>query len=342
VKALCNYRPPVWLPDGHSQTIVAALTGRARSNNLPLFHRTRWHTPDSDFVDLDHLGLTPASGERPVLVLFHGLEGSSTSHYALEFARYALGQGLDFVMPHFRGCSGELNMAPRAYHSGDHEEVNWMLCQIKAMANAQPVLAVGVSLGGNALMKWAGEQGAEAKHTVAALASISAPLDLGASGHALAKGLNRQIYTRMFLNSMVPKALAKLKQYPGLFSRERLLRARTLFEFDDVFTAPLHGFKNAEDYWTRASAKPVLNAIRVPTWVLNAKNDPFVPPHSLPTPTDVSPEVLLAQPAQGGHVGFPVSRKKGLLNLSTEWMPRIVGAGLLEMAGLSAGLGTHG
>ena len=154
-------------------------------------------------------------------------------------------------------------------------------------------------------MRWAGELGAEAPSVVKGVASVCSPLDLAASGWAIGRGFNRQVYTRMFLRSMVPKALQKLDQHPGLFDRNALLAARDLFAFDNIVTAPLHGFKDTDDYWKRASAKPHMGNIGVPALALNAINDPFIPAWSLPTPSDVSHSVTLWQPAQGGHVGFP-------------------------------------
>jgi predicted alpha/beta-fold hydrolase len=213
-------------------------------------------------------------------------------------------RGWACAVPHFRGCSGEINHAPRAYHSGDFEEIDWILRRFKAQHHG-PLVAVGISLGGNALMRWAGEFGAEANSVVAGVASVCSPLDLAASGWAIGRGFNRLVYTRMFLRSMVPKALKKLEQHPGLYSREALLAARDLYEFDNVVTAPIHGFKNTEDYWSRASSKPHLNSIGVPALALNAINDPFVPAWSLPKPSEVSASVTLWQPQQGGHVGFP-------------------------------------
>ena len=241
---------------------------------------------------------------QPLLIIFHGLEGSSSSHYAEAFAAVAQTRGWACAVPHFRGCSGELNLAPRAYHSGDYEEIDWMLRRF-AQTHAGPLLAVGISLGGNALMRWAAEAGESARQLVAAVASVCSPLDLAASGQAIGRGFNRLVYTRMFLQSMKPKALQKLAQHPGLFDRDTLLAARTLYAFDNVFTAPLHGFKNTDDYWQRASAKPHLHRIAIPALALNARNDPFVPVSSLPGPRDVSAQVTLWQPAAGGHVGFP-------------------------------------
>jgi len=274
------------------------------------YRRERWTTPDGDFVDVDFAEGPHQAPAAPLLVLFHGLEGSSGSHYALAFADEASRRGLAYAVPHFRGCSGELNLAPRAYHSGDHEEIGWILARLRERAGV-PLLAVGISLGGNALLRWAQEAGEAAARTARAVAAISSPLDLAAGGLAIGRGFNRLVYTRMFLRTMKPKALRKLQQHPGLFSRERLLAARTLFEFDDVFTAPLHGFRDTADYWARASAKPHLHRIRIPALALNARNDPFVPAASLPRPGEVGTHVTLWQPAGGGHVGFAAGRPPG-------------------------------
>ena len=239
-------------------------------------------------------------------MLFHGLEGSSASAYAQAFASVARARGWACSVPHFRGCSGELNLAPRAYHSGDFEEVGWILERLRTRHGA-PLLVVGVSLGGNALLRWAEEAGEAAARTASAIAAVCSPVDLAAAGRAIDRGLNRLLYARMFLATMKPKALAKLRQHPGLFDRERLAAARTLYEFDDVFTAPLHGFRDTPDYWRRASARPQLARIRIPALVAHAANDPFVPAHSLPRATEVG-RVSLWQPRQGGHVGFPQGR----------------------------------
>lgn len=311
-----NYVAPWWLPGGNVQTIWAALRARRFTDAAPVFRRQRWSAPDGDFVDVDWLQEAAGSGAavtplpapavKPLLVLFHGLEGSSASHYAQAFADVARSRGWAFAVPHFRGCSGEINLAPRAYHSGDFLEIDWLLRRF-AREHAGPVLAVGISLGGNALMRWAGEAESQAGQVVAGIASVCAPLDLSASGQAIGQGFNRQVYTRMFLKTMIPKALQKLAQYPGLFDLQALRAARDLHTFDDVFTGPVHGFKNADDYWRRASAKPHLKGISVPALALNALNDPFVPAGSLPQAADVSACVTLWQPEYGGHVGFPAA-----------------------------------
>jgi len=309
-----QYRAPRWLIGGHAQTIWPALFSKRFDGPVPSFRRERWATPDGDFIDVDWQGDDAAA---PLLVLFHGLEGSSASHYAQAFAHWARGHGWRFVVPHFRGCSGELNRAPRAYHSGDFEEIGWVLRRLRAQHRGR-IAAVGVSLGGNALLRWAEEAGEGATQTVAAVAAVSSPVDLAAGGHAIGVGFNRQVYTRMFLRTMKPKALAKLAQHPGLFDRDKLLAARTLYEFDNVFTAPLHGFRNTDDYWSRGSARPHLHRICIPALVLNARNDPFVPSHCLPHQRDVGRFVTLWQPLHGGHVGFPGGRWPGHVNTLPE------------------------
>jgi predicted alpha/beta-fold hydrolase len=296
-----DYRAPQWLLGGHLQTIWPALFSRRFLGPAPQYRRERWTTPDGDFIDVD---FQPGPAGSPLLVLFHGLEGSSRSHYSEAFAHWARDNAWSFAVPHFRGCSGEINLAPRAYHSGDFEEVGWMLQRLRERHGA-PVFAVGVSLGGNALLRWAEEAGGTAVQTARAVAAVCSPVDLDAGERAIAAGFNRLVYTRMFLATMKPKALAKLQQHPGLFDARRLQAARSLREFDDVFTGPVHGFQDAADYYTRGSAKPRLREIRIPALVVNALNDPFIPAACLPKAGEVAPCVTLWRPAHGGHVGFP-------------------------------------
>ena len=295
-----DFRAPRWLPGGHAQTIWPVFFSRRFDGARPHFRRERWPTPDGDFVDVDWLGEDAAA---PLLVLFHGLEGSSRSHYAEAFAAEARRRGWRYAVPHFRGCSGEINLAPRAYHSGDHEEIGWMLERFRALQGGA-VVAVGISLGGNALLRWVEEAGASAAARVRAVAAVSAPLDLAAGGRAIGRGFGRQVYTRMFQRTMKKKAFIKLRQHPGLFDARAMRAARDLRDFDEVFTGPLHGFGGADDYYARSSAKSQLARIRVPALVLNARNDPFLPASALPRPGEVGPCVTLWQPAHGGHVGF--------------------------------------
>ncbi|MBI3374152.1 MAG: alpha/beta fold hydrolase [Betaproteobacteria bacterium] len=290
-----SYRSPWWLRGGHLQTIYPALRPAPRVR----FTRERWETPDGDFVDVDWAG--PAQASR-LLVVFHGLEGSSTSHYTSAIAAHATMTGWRCAVPHFRGCSGEPNRLPRAYHSGDSDEIDWMLRRFAT--RGVRVCAIGVSLGGNALLKWLGEQAEAARELVVRAASVSAPLDLTAAGNALDQGVNRLIYARMFLGTLRRKAIAKLAKYPRLFDAQAVQDARSLRAFDDLVTAPLHGYAGTDDYWRRASSKPWLAKIALPTLVLNARNDPFLPAASLPDSRAVARDVVLDFPDEGGHAGF--------------------------------------
>ena len=298
---MSSYEAPWWLPGGHLQTIAAALAPAPRV----AWSRERWETPDGDFIDLDWAGraANPGSQDRssPVLALFHGLEGSSASPYARTIAAHALALGWRCVVPHFRGCSGELNRLPRAYHSGDSEEIRWILEALSGRAGA--LYGCGISLGGNALLKYLGEQGEGA--AVRKAIAISAPLDLAAAGRALDAGLSRELYTRIFLKTLKKKTFEKIKRQEISVDSRRLRRARTFWEFDDTVTAPLHGFLGANDYWARSSSGPWLGRIRVPTLVLNARNDPFMPATALDAIGDMPPNLVLEFPRSGGHAGFP-------------------------------------
>lgn len=244
----------------------------------------------------------PPHPAAPLFVLFHGLEGSSDSHYARVLMAEAKARGWFGVVPHFRSCGGSMNLLPRFYHLADSAEVDWVLRRLKAQ-HPGPVIAAGVSLGGNVLLRWLCEQEQDAAAILDAAAAISAPLDVHAGGHAISQGFG-MVYTRTFLKTLKRKAQAKLDQYPGLFDRDAMLAARTLHAFDNAVTAPLHGFRDTDDYWTCATTRPFLPRIAIPTLVLNARNDPFLPGRVLPSAAEVSAAVTLDQPAHGGHVGF--------------------------------------
>ncbi|MFZ6781173.1 YheT family hydrolase [Undibacterium sp. Ji83W] len=307
-----KYLSPRWLPGGHLQTIYPAVF--INKPHTPL-RRERWIAPDNDFVDIDFLDGEPG---KPFVVLFHGLEGSSDSHYARAMMAALRARGWSGAIPHFRGCSGELNQAPRFYHSGDAQEIGWIIERLYQQFHHQhdggKFYAAGVSLGGNALLRWLGESQHHADIVNAACA-VSAPLDLAQGGASLSSGFN-MIYTRMFLKTLKPKCLKKLDQFPGLFNKTAMLEARDLYEFDNVVTAPLHGYLDTDDYWHRASAKHILGDITVPTLVLNARNDPFLPARHLPT--QAAKCVTLDYPEHGGHVGFAAGNVPGHLN----WLPQ--------------------
>jgi len=281
---------------------------------LPAYRRERWDTPDGDFIDVDWVDGPHAA---PLIILFHGLEGSARSHYARALMRHVAARGWRGAVVHFRGCSGEPNNTRRAYHSGDSAEIDWVLQRLRQRHGGAPRYAAGVSLGGNALLRWLGEQGEAARGVIDAAASVCAPLDLHLSGRALEQGFSR-LYTQHFLASLKPRAFHKHARWPGLIDPARVAKARTLYEFDDAVTAPLHGFRDADDYWTRASSKPVLKGIALPTLVLNARNDPFVPLAALPRADEVSAAVTLELPDEGGHVGFVAGPFPGHL----DWLPR--------------------
>jgi len=316
VPAFPGYVPPRWLPGGQLQTVVPALLSR-RGRPAAALRRQRCTTPDGDFIDIDWLS-APAAADAPLLVLFHGLEGSSRSHYAQALLAACAAAGWQCAVPHFRGCSGEDNLAPRAYHSGDWAEIDWILQRLAQQRPLAPLFAAGVSLGGNALLRWAQELGDDAGRRVRAIAAVSVPLDLAAGGQAISRGLSHPLYTRTFLRTLKPKALRMIARHPGLADAQRVRQARDLHAFDDAFTAPVHGFRDADDYWSRASSKPHLHRLRLPTLLLNARNDPFQPAAVLPTANDVSACVQLDQPAQGGHAGFAQGGPPGTL----QWMPQ--------------------
>ncbi len=306
-----SYRAPSWLPGGHAQTIWPVL----RRGAPPPYRRERWDTPDGDFIDVDWLDAAEEAG-APLVVLFHGLEGSSNSHYATALMPALARRGWAGAVPHFRGCSGEPNRLPRAYHSGDSAEIDWILRRLRSRFPQRTLFAAGVSLGGNALLKWAGEQEAAARDVVQAIAGVCAPLDLTAAGQALQRGFSL-LYAKRFLVTLKANSQAKLARFPGLFDEGRMRAAGTLYDFDDAVTAPLHGFRDAADYWRRASSKPWLPGIRLPALVINALNDPFLPRQALPSAKEVSATVMLDYPAGGGHVGFVSGPFPGRL----DWLP---------------------
>jgi uncharacterized protein len=296
-----QYSAPWWLTNAHAQTIYGSLYARKPD---VAYRRERWVTFDHDFVDIDFVD-ADASPRTPHVHLFHGLEGSSQSGYARALMHAVRALGWSGSVLNWRGCSGEPNKTVRAYHSGDSAEVNWVLHKLKARIGDRPLIACGVSLGGNALLKWTGEQGVAAKQIVQAVTGVCAPMDLAAGGAALEKGFAK-VYAKHFLSTMKVMALTKLTR-AGETSGARvdaIRKAKTLREFDNWYTAPIHGYIDTNDYWYRASAKHVLRCIDVPTLILCAKDDPIVPAYSLPTLADVSRKVTLEYAERGGHVGF--------------------------------------
>ena len=292
-----SYQPPWWYRGRHLQTIWGPLFRRLRR---PPLRRERWPTPDGDFLDLDWL-----EGDSPLVVILHGLEGSSGSHYARGLLLEAAALGWRAVVFHFRSCSGELNRGPRLYHAGETSDLDWVIGKLIEREPTTPLGLVGVSLGGNVALKWLGERGEGAPAQVRAAATISTPFDLTACALSLDGGLNRPLYTARFLRSMRAKVRAKRRLYDGLVNVPAALRARTFAVYDRLATAPINGFADERDYWARASSGPYLARIRRPCLLINAANDPFVPAVTLPTAVVAgSPWLEAAFLPEGGHVGF--------------------------------------
>ena len=295
-----GFRPPWWAPNGHVQTIWGPLF---RSGRLPL-RRERLATPDGDFVDLDWLDDDRLADGAPRLLVLHGLEGSSRSHYVAGLLRAGRAAGWHGVAFNFRSCSGELNRLPRFYHSGETGDLAWVIETLVARGPGVPIGAVGVSLGGNVLLKWLGEVGRAAPAEMQGAVGISVPFDVAASARVLDRGLRRLVYAANFLKTMRSKVIEKARRYPGFVDVEAARRARTFARYDRVVTAPLNGFRDEVDYWTRASSGPYLARIRRPTLLLSSSDDPIVPRHTLPDPHALPANVRAEFTERGGHAGF--------------------------------------
>lgn len=300
--APADYRPPWWLRGRHLQSLWGPLRRRPRR---PAFRRERWDTPDGDFLDLDWLAASPARAGSPCVVVLHGLEGSSESHYVLGLMGLVEEAGWRGVVVHFRSCSGELNRLGRLYHSGETSDLEFVVRRLIAAAPGAPIGLAGVSLGGNVILKWLGEGGETVPEEVTAAVAISVPFDLAACAAVLDRGLNRLLYTAHFLRTMKPKVRAKAALYGERVDVRAAMRARTFRLYDRLVTAPIFGFADEEDYWRRCSSGPYLSKIRRHTLLIGAVNDPFVPPETLPrAEVERSPWLEAVFPAQGGHAGF--------------------------------------
>lgn len=299
-----TYTPAWWVPGAHLQTLWGKLLRRAPV--VPT-RAERWATPDGDELEIRRLD--PPAGapaNTPRLVILHGLEGTIRSHYVrgtLDQARRA-GWAADVLI--FRGCNGEVGRARRLYHSGETTDLDFVIRRLVAENPEQPLVAAGFSLGGNVLLKWLGELGTAAPEQFIAAAAVSVPFDLGRGSRHIEAGFSR-VYTRHFLRTLRQKALAKLEQFPGLFDRDRLIRARNLFEFDDAVTAPVHGFSSASDYYTCSSSGHFLPGIARPTLLLSALDDPFLPREvtdGVAIDARSNDCLFVEFHEHGGHVGF--------------------------------------
>ena len=304
-----SYQSPDWLPGSHAQTIFPFLF---RSPEPIFYQRQKIETPDGDFLHIDWVNTTSKS---PLVVLLHGLEGSSNSHYSRALMAKIKHIGWAGCIVHFRGCSGLPNRLPRAYHSGDSNELEWLIPELKKMCLG-PMFVVGYSLGGNVLLNWLGKPGYQNISTINAAVSISAPYDLVVAGNRLSQGINK-IYGGHFLRTLKRKALRKIVSHRLDISQESIKACRTLKEFDNRFTAPIHGFNGVADYWSRASSKPFLSSIKNSTLIIHAENDPFLSGLELKTLTRENDHITLNLTKCGGHVGYISGTFPGHI----EWLP---------------------
>ena len=287
----------------------------ARRRRLGGVTRERFDTPDGDFVDVDWL---PGLPHAPLLLVLHGLEGTARSHYVGGLFRLAAARGWRAALLYFRSCSGELNRLRRFYHSGDTGDLDHVVRMVVDREPSVRVGAVGISIGGNVLLKWLGEQGDSAPKALVGAVGISVPFDLAACARLMDQGLQKVLYTGSFMRSFRAKTRAKARAYPGFVDLQAALRARTFAAYDRAVTAPLHGFADEVDYWQRASSGPYLTHIRRPTLLISALDDPFIPAASLPDPRELPPAVWAEYVPVGGHVGFVEGRPWG----ATSWAER--------------------
>ncbi len=293
-----DFRPAWWLPGAHLQTLYPTL---CRRRAHPQLQRERLELADGDYIDLDW-----AEGNGgPIVLVLHGLGGSLASHYTGGILGALKTAGFHAALMYFRGCSGKPNRLARSYHSGDTADLQAVLEHIRQRHPATPLAVVGYSLGGNVLLKWLGEQGEAAPLTTAV--AVSVPFELDSAARRLEQGLS-QLYQNHLLGKLRRAVWLKARIHPPPVSVEKLPRLTTFRQFDDAVTAPLHGFTGVDDYYSRSSSRQYLDRIAVPTLILQAQDDPFLPASAIPVDADLSKAVTLELSPRGGHVGFITGR----------------------------------
>jgi uncharacterized protein len=313
------FEPARWLPGAHAQTVSGRLLRRPRA---PLFRRERWNTPDNDFIDLDFAPEPPppervradsagpptgrdAPARAPLVLVLHGLEGSARRGSAVPTYDELARRGMSAVGLNFRSCSGEPNRTARSYHSGDTDDIRLVVGRLRERYGDVPIGAVGFSLGGNALIKYLAEEAAAGLQPVTAAVCISVPYDLAAGARHLDASRMGRFYVRLFVRSLIAKAEAKALLLAEHCDMDRIRRARTFYEFDDAATAPVYGFRSAEDYYEQCSSHQFVAGLRTPTLLLHAADDPFMPPDVFPHAAVAdNPQVTAVVTQRGGHVGF--------------------------------------
>lgn len=293
-----NYKAPFWARSGHLQTIYPSLY---RKVPLLTSERQRIHTPDKDFLDLDWS--TNHSNKR-LAIITHGLEGHSRAHYIQGMAGAFDRAEWNVLAWNYRSCSGEPNTQLRSYHSGSSDELELILQHVFATTNYEKIALIGFSLGGNLMLKLLGDGGSEVDARIRAAVALSVPCDLASSAKRLEHWSNH-IYMRRFMNFLRPKVREKIARFPELIKDHGLDDMKTFAQFDDAYTAPIHGFKNAEEYWQQSSCQTRLENIQIPTLLINALDDPFLTPSCFPySSADKNPNFHLETPNDGGHCGF--------------------------------------
>lgn len=295
-----QFKPAWWLPNSHLQTIWPVIC-RTEIKNLPL-KRERFELPDGDFIDLDWIGKDKSA---PLVLVMHGFEGSIESHYAKGILRKIDEAGWRGVFVHFRGCSGEPNRLPRSYHSGETHDFDLIVNVLLEREQNKNFAAIGYSLGGNVLLKWLGETGHQ--NPLKAAIAISVPFELHKAADRIQRGFSR-LYQWYFMKCIRERLHHKFKYVPAPIDPSLLSEVHTMRDFDDKYTAPLHGFSGVEEYYSTASSRQYLRTIQVPTLILHAKDDPFMTEDVIPTEEEISSYVNLEVTDTGGHVGFVTGR----------------------------------
>lgn len=294
-----SYISPLFLPNGHLQTIYPALF--RRTTPVPC-HRERVTTADDDFLDLDWT--IPVIGSDSLVIISHGLEGSSTSPYILGMKRHLYSLGVNSLAWNMRGCSGEVNKCLRFYHSGETGDLDFVIKYSLDKGKYKRIFLIGFSLGGNITLKYLGEKGNNIPHQLAAAVAISVPCHLASCAQNLARWQN-SIYLKRFLKSLRNKIKLKAPYFPSDLDFRNIDRIKNFLEFDNRYTAPLHGFKDANEYWEKNSSSYFLHNITIPTLLLNAANDPFLSKQCFPyAQAEENSNLFLETPDEGGHCGF--------------------------------------
>ena len=293
------FKPAWWLKNPHLQTLWP--TFFRRSPNVDIMHH-RLELDDGDFLDLAFSGLGNKQNPhtKPIVVILHGLEGSLESHYIKPLIKALDQNGFAACFVHFRGCSEEINRLPRSYHSGDTNDLQRVIDYLIKTYNQGVFAVIGFSLGGNVVLKWMGEQADNAP--VQTAIAVSVPFQLAHAGERLEKSFSR-VYQKHLLSSCQQKYNHKFKEQACPLDVDAN-KLKTFYQFDDRITAPLHGFKGADDYYQQCSSRQFLSHIHKPTLILHAKDDPFMWEHTIPDAEELSPSVQLELSSRGGHVGF--------------------------------------